>query len=245
MWRVKQKNSCVRRSPMLSGWPGFSSPENTVPPSRRLALWEFAGNGNDLRELCGEVRQNEKGGIDLLDELAIGFGLVADALPFGIVAEGLPVGRGSLAAGMGKDVDEGFPFLGIVGGRPVGHVFHAVFLEEFCGVFAKAAEQVVQLAVVSVIDTKFVHSCRGRRGARLLLIRGKPGCRWEERYCGKGLKQDASFHGSDSSRDCARWAGLRTTARNRFTRQEGRDRYEADPVNPQAERSQLNTRRAH
>jgi len=28
-----------------------------------------------------------------------------------------------------------------------------VFLEEFCGVFAKAAEQVVQLAIVRVIDT--------------------------------------------------------------------------------------------
>src|SRR5437588_12802057 len=34
MWRVKQKNSCVRGYPMPTGWRGFSSPENTAPPTR-------------------------------------------------------------------------------------------------------------------------------------------------------------------------------------------------------------------
>src|SRR6266576_6530569 len=31
-WRMKQKNSCDRDCPMLTGCPGFYSPENTVPP---------------------------------------------------------------------------------------------------------------------------------------------------------------------------------------------------------------------
>jgi hypothetical protein len=45
-----------------------------------------------LRETWREVRGDEKSGFNFLDELAVGFGLVAHALPFRIVAEGL---RGS------------------------------------------------------------------------------------------------------------------------------------------------------
>ena len=99
-----------------------------------------------------------------------------------------------------EDVDERFAFEGFVGGCPVGYVFYSVLLEEFCGVLAKAAQQVVELAFVGVIDTEFVDGSCGLSGARLLLIRGEPVRCWEERYCGKRLKQCASFHGSDSSR---------------------------------------------
>jgi len=59
--------------------------------------------------------------------------------------EGRPVGRGGLAARVRKNVDKSLAFQRIVCGRPVGDVFYPVFLEESCGVFAKAAEQVVEL----------------------------------------------------------------------------------------------------
>src|SRR5260370_32824836 len=54
----------------------------------------------NLGKFWGKVGQREKSGIDLFDDFAIGFGLVADALPFGIVAKGLPVGSGGFAARM-------------------------------------------------------------------------------------------------------------------------------------------------
>jgi len=64
----------------------------------------------ELREFRREVGHHEKRGIYLLDEFAVRFGLVADALPFGIVLEDFPVGGGRLAARMRKDVDEGLAF---------------------------------------------------------------------------------------------------------------------------------------
>jgi len=103
-------------------------------------------------ELWGEVRQNEKRGINFLNDLPIGFGLIADTAPFGIIAEGFPVGGGGIAAGMFEDVDESFAFEGFVGGCPVCHVFYSVLLEKLRGVLAKAPEQIVQLAFVSVVD---------------------------------------------------------------------------------------------
>ena len=162
-----------------------------------------------LRARWGEVCQNEKGGVNLLNELSIGFGLIAYTLPFGIITEGLPIGGGGIAVRMREDVDESFAFERFVGGRPVRHVFHSMFLEELHGVFAKAAQQVAQLAFVSVIDTELIDRGCGLSGARLLLMRSSPDCCWEERYRRKRLKQCASFHGSDSSRAIAQRAGRR------------------------------------
>src|SRR6266568_7307128 len=149
---------------------------------------EFLETGIDLAEPWGEVGHREKGGIHLLDELAIGFGLVARALPFGVVTESLPVGSGGIAARMRENVDESSAFERLVGRRPIGDVFHAMLLEEFHGVFAKAAQEVVELALVSVIDSKFVDRNCGWSGARFFLSRGKPVCRWEQSYCRERLK---------------------------------------------------------
>ncbi len=95
-------------------------------------------------------------GIDFLDQLAVGFGFIAHALPFGIIAEGLPVGGGGFPAGMRDDVDESLALQRFVGGRPVGYVLDSMLFEELHGVLAKTPQQVVQLAVVGVIDAEFV-----------------------------------------------------------------------------------------
>jgi hypothetical protein len=105
-----------------------------------------------LRETWREVRGDEKSGFNFLHELAVGFGLVAHALPFRIVAEGLPVGSGGIAARMREEVDERLAFERFVGRRPVGNILNSMLLEELHGVFAKPAQQVVKLALVDVID---------------------------------------------------------------------------------------------
>src|SRR6266404_4869350 len=86
-------------------------------------------------ELWGEVRQNEKRGINLLNDLPIGFGLIADTAPFGIIAEGLPVGGSGIAARMREDVDECFAFEGFFGGRPVSRRREYSLKCERCGHF--------------------------------------------------------------------------------------------------------------
>ncbi len=110
----------------------------------------------ELADWRGEVGQNEKRGIDFLDDLAVCFGFIAHALPFGIVAERLPVGGGGVAAGMGEDVDESLALHRFVAGRPVGYVLDSMLFEELHGVFAKTPQQVVQLAFIGVIDAEFV-----------------------------------------------------------------------------------------
>ena len=107
-------------------------------------------------ERRGEVGQNEIRGIDFLDDLAVGFGFFAHTLPFGIVAERFPVGGGGFPARMGDDVDESLALQGFVSGRPVGYVLDSMLFEELHGVLAKTPQQVVKLAVVSVIDAEFV-----------------------------------------------------------------------------------------
>lgn len=89
----------------------------------------------------------------MVDELAVGLGFVADGLPFGVVAEGLPVGGCCFTAGMLEDVHESFAFEGIVGGRPVSEAFHVVLVEQRDGVIAEAAEELVELAFIDVVDT--------------------------------------------------------------------------------------------
>src|SRR3981189_499006 len=208
---VHRSNQRPRRQDDLGGAekPGAEVPRNNFEVRRRQTLCPGpirigvlrAVSHRALPKIWGEVRQNEISRINLLNQLTVGFGLVANTLPFGIVTEGLPVGGRGLSARMREDVDESFAFQRFVGGRPVRHVFYSMLLEELRGVFAKAPQQVVQFAVVSVIDTEFVDRCCGLSGARLLLTRGKPGCcRWEQRCCGKRLKKGASFHGSDSTR---------------------------------------------
>jgi len=86
-----------------------------------------------------------------------------DLFPFGIVTEGFPVGGGGFAAGVGDDVDKGFAFERILDGSPIGDIFDAVFFEEFRGVFAEAAEQVVELAFEGVVDAEFVNGGGGLR----------------------------------------------------------------------------------
>lgn len=103
-----------------------------------------------------EVGEREEGGVDFFDELAVGFGFVADADPIGIFAEGFPVGGGGFAAGMGEDVDKGFAFEWVVRGSPIGDVFDAMFFEELHGVVAETAEEIVELALEDVVDTEFV-----------------------------------------------------------------------------------------
>ena len=116
-----------------------------------------SGEANCLSKFRGEVGQDHKRGINFLHQLAVGFGLVAYTLPFGIVSEGLPVGGRGIAAGMRKKVDESFALEGFVGGRPIGHVLYSVLLEELGGVFAKASQEVVEFAVIGVIDAEFVN----------------------------------------------------------------------------------------
>jgi hypothetical protein len=109
-----------------------------------------------LMEGWGKVGEGEESGVDFFDELAVGFGFVADADPIRIFAEGFPVGSGGVTAGMGEDVDKSFAFEGLVGGKPVGDVFDAVFFEKLHGVVAETAEEVVELALEDVVDTEFV-----------------------------------------------------------------------------------------
>src|SRR5258708_39072646 len=116
---------------------------------------------NGLGELWREVRHHHESRIDLLYEFPIGFGLVANALPLRVIAKRLPVGSGGFTVGMRKHVNEGLPLKGFVGGGPIRHVLDSVLLEQFCWVFAKAAEQAVQLAFVRVVDAKVVGArCR-------------------------------------------------------------------------------------
>src|SRR6266478_1073287 len=181
--------------PMVSMMPAII-PASTAPmlrPMRRGCCVSLIMTS--LRELGRKVGHCEKGGIDFFDDLAAGFGLVADALPLGVIAEGLPVGGGGFAARMGDDVDERFALEGIVGGRPVGDVFHTVLLEELASMFAKAAEEVVELALVGVIDAEFVDCCGVCCGAWLILRRGEPIYGREQRCGRERLKQGASFHG--------------------------------------------------
>ena len=103
-----------------------------------------------------KVREDKKRGINFLDQLAIGLGLVAYTLPFRIIAEGLPVGGGGFATRMREDVHEGFAFEGFVGRRPVRYVFDAVLFEELHGVVTKAAQQILELAVINVIDAELI-----------------------------------------------------------------------------------------
>jgi len=70
-----------------------------------------------------------------------------------------------------------------------------VLLEELASMFAKTAQEVVELSLVSVIYTEFVDSCCGWCRARFVLGGGKPVYGWEQSYGGERLKQGASFHG--------------------------------------------------
>src|SRR5580693_2762317 len=138
------------------------------------------GEMNVLSGLGGEVGQDHERGINFLHKLAVGFGLVAHSLPFGIVAESLPVGGCGIATGVREDVHKSFALEGFVGGRPVGHVFYSMLLEEFSGVIAKATQQVVQFAVVGVINAEFVDRCHGWSKRGFFLSRGEPASPWEQ-----------------------------------------------------------------
>jgi hypothetical protein len=145
----------------------------------------------------------------MVDEFPVGFGLVADGLPFGVVAEGLPIGGGGFPTGMFEDVDEGFAFEWIVGRSPVGEAFHVVFAEEGDGVIAEAAQEIVELAFVGVVDAEFVDGRSGRHGVRFVwawfgAVDG-PGGRGQQRGCGQRLQERASVHGRDSSRERTRY----------------------------------------
>ena len=58
---------------------------------------------------------------------------------------------------MGDDVEERFAFERVVGGSPVGDVLDAVLFEELHGVFAEAAEEIVEFAFEGVIHAEFVN----------------------------------------------------------------------------------------
>ena len=117
-----------------------------------------------LAEGRGEVGKRHEGGVDFFDDFAVGFGFVADGLPFGVVLEGFPVGGGGFAAGVRDDVDERFALQRVVCRSPVGDVLDAVLFEELHGVIAKAAEKVVELAFVGMVDAEFVDRAGGLRG---------------------------------------------------------------------------------
>ncbi len=91
-------------------------------------------------------------------------------------------------------------------GSPVGDVLDAMLFEELHGVLAETAEEVVELAFVSVVDAEFVDGGGGLGRCGIFFRsgvvggRGGPGCGWEKSCCGKGLEQCASFHGGDCSR---------------------------------------------
>jgi hypothetical protein len=68
-----------------------------------------------------------------------------------------------------------------------------MLLEELHGVFAEAAEEVVELAFVGVVDAEFVDG-----GGRLWSV--GQGCGWEKSRGGQRLKQCASVHRRDCSR---------------------------------------------
>jgi hypothetical protein len=58
---------------------------------------------------------------------------------------------------MRKNVDESFALEWFVGGRPIGHVLYSVLLEEPGGAFAKAPQEVVEFAIIGMIDAEFVN----------------------------------------------------------------------------------------
>src|SRR6185437_5611037 len=127
--------------------------------NRQAEAYHFARlihAGQGLAEWRGEVREGEESGVDFFDELAVGFGFVADADPIGIFAEGFPVGGGGFAAGMGEDIKESFAFERIIRGSPIGDIFDAVFFKELQGVVAESAEEIVELAFEDVVDTELV-----------------------------------------------------------------------------------------
>src|SRR5437879_10765806 len=110
----------------------------------------------NLRERRAKIRHYQKRGIHLLHDLPVLFGLVPNALPFRIFAESFPVGGGGFAARMRQDVNQRLVLERFIGRRPVRDVFHAVLLEQLYRVFAEAAKKVVELTLISVIDTEFV-----------------------------------------------------------------------------------------
>jgi hypothetical protein len=134
----------------------------------------------------------------MVHELAVGLGFVADGLPFGVVAEGLPVGGGGFTAGMLEDVDESFAFEGIVGGGPVGEAFHVVLVEEGDGVIAEAAEEIVELAFVDVVNAEFVDGRGGWHGVLFVrawfIVADGPGGGGQQRDRGQGLQERAAVH---------------------------------------------------
>ncbi len=57
---------------------------------------------------------------------------------------------------MRQDVHEGLAFEGFVGRRPIRYVFDAVLFKKLHGVVAKAAQQILELALNNVIDAKLI-----------------------------------------------------------------------------------------
>src|SRR5256884_5747996 len=90
-------------------------------------------------------------------QLAIGFGLVAGRLPFGVIAKSIPIRVGGFAAGVREDIEESPALERFLNRSPVGHVADAMLLEKPHGVFAEAAQKIVQLAFVGVVHPELVN----------------------------------------------------------------------------------------
>ena len=98
----------------------------------------------------------------------------------------MPISRGGLAAGMCEDVEQSAALQGFVQGRPVGDIVDAMLFEKAHGVVAEAAQQIVELALVRVIHTKFVNHRGGSLAGGGLVLdiaprRGEPVGRREKR----------------------------------------------------------------
>lgn len=73
-----------------------------------------------------------------------------------------------------------------------------MLVEEGDGVIAEAAEEIVELAFVDVVDAEFVHGRGGWRGVLFVrvwfVVAHGPGGGGQQRGCGQGLQERAAVH---------------------------------------------------
>lgn len=108
-----------------------------------------------------EVGRFEENALDFFNDFAVHFALLHDPLPGGIGHERRPRSFPCRPVGVREHVIE--LFVGVVDGRPVADIGHAMLFEELGGVVSEAAVEVVQLAGVAVVNPQLVAAGVGGR----------------------------------------------------------------------------------
>src|SRR5580658_203880 len=112
-----------RRSPFRSVSKGYEAGRRKVPGLAEMSTEAIL---RQLAQRRREVGQCDKSGVNFVDDLSVGFGFVANALPLRIVLKRLPVCSCRLAAGMTQDINQGIALPGLVDRRPVSDALHSM-----------------------------------------------------------------------------------------------------------------------